>query len=271
MKNSKTVFRNVYVSVPIFVAFAAIVIHILLVTVVFRPVCLLCSSVICGVLTFFTWRIREEFPVSAKLITTGTLMFCSFFPFLLTDKIWLLFCVIWQFCLIAIALIFGFVLYKGRIKINMFVGQILYLSIYLLWRMRGYALVDNGKLAKSLLIFSAIIAVVVTLRFFWKNQRIAQRIAYFVVICYILFATLWCAAVHLNYALDTVAPHQYEAIIEEKIQTNKRTRFLVITRGDTFYIDVTDSDFKNFDEDDTYSVYRYQGAFGVPYYVSGRN
>ena len=50
------------------------------------------STILCAVLIFFTWCVKKNSPLPAKMITTGSLLFFPYFPILLSRKMWILFC-----------------------------------------------------------------------------------------------------------------------------------------------------------------------------------
>ena len=41
--------------------------------------------------------------------------------------------------------------------------------------------------------------------------------------------------------------------------------------GETIELDVPASTYRNYNVGDTYNITQYQGAFGVPYYMAGKN
>ena len=80
---------------------------------------------------------------------------------------------------------------------------------------------------------------------------------------------------NLNYALDVSESTRYSAVIEAKDSFHGRRRsyrrFRFTVNGETISMDVSPSTYRTYNEGDTYNITRYQGAFGVPYYMAGKN
>ena len=80
----------------------------------------------------------------------------------------------------------------------------------------------------------------------------------------------------MNYALDTSEPTQYSAVIEDKIirggrKGGNKYYFQFTVNDETFNMKVFFSAYKSHNEGDTYNITYHEGAFGVPYYMAGKN
>lgn len=79
---------------------------------------------------------------------------------------------------------------------------------------------------------------------------------------------------HLNYILDTSEPIQVEAEIWEK-DVHRRSKgsdeysFVVIVDGKHYKIKVSSTEYKKYNQGDMYGFYKYNGAFGEPFYLPG--
>lgn len=79
------------------------------------------------------------------------------------------------------------------------------------------------------------------------------------------------SAFHLNYLFDTHPPVECEAVIEDKdVDRNRKGpddyELIVTIEGKRITMDVSSEEYRRYDIGDTYTFYRYQGAFNIPFY-----
>ena len=115
--------------------------------------------------------------------------------------------------------------------------------------------------------------MVATANVVWKNLGWKWRIFAISLIAFLLFVAFFEMIGHLNYVLDTKGPQQYTAVIEDKDYTHYRKgpdsyEFRVTVDGETFDLNVSVLEYGRYEIGDTYTFYRYEGAFGKPFYLA---
>ena len=126
-----------------------------------------------------------------------------------------------------------------------------------------------------LLIGSAILGIlagtVFTIWYFRHKYKVLAIIG--LSLCFdILFTSIFMlSAVHLNYLFDTKPPIECEAIIEDKnIDYNRKSpdeyEFIVTIDGKRITMQVSSEEYRRYEIGDTYTFYRYQGVFNIPFY-----
>ena len=78
---------------------------------------------------------------------------------------------------------------------------------------------------------------------------------------------------HFNYMLDLTPPTEYNAIIEQKEHHHHRKspdsyEFEITADGKTFDLEVELRIYNHYEVGDTFTFYRYEGAFGKEFYLS---
>ena len=152
-----------------------------------------------------------------------------------------------------------------------FVYTVLYLSET--YRYEFYS--SSGFFWISLILATivAVILTIVTANVTWKNLKWGLRIGCFASAVLFLLFFILIPLGHLNYALDAEAPQKYIAVIESKhTHHNRRSldsyMFRITIAGETFSLQVPPSDYYMYNVGDTYTFYRYEGAFGKPFYLA---
>ena len=240
------------------------------------------STILCAVLIFLTWRVKKNFPLPAKMVTTGSLLFFTYFPVLLSRKMWILFCVLWFVILVVIEQIFRHVVYKTKLNADILLAQLLYLICWLGAAVNTYGYGKNAYIPfwqVSLviaLVFGLLQAVLAEQTEQDVKKNITKKLSVFLIYGLLSFFVVSAGVQNLNYALDVSEPTRYSAVIEAKRSHHSRKGrdyryFRFTVNGETIDLDVPASTYRTYNVGDTYNITRYQGAFGVPYYVSGRN
>ena len=240
------------------------------------------STILCAVLIFFTWCVKKNFPLPAKIITTGSLLFFTYFPVLLSRKMWILFCVLWFVILVVIEQIFRHVVYKQKMKTDILLAQLLYLICWLGAAVNTYGYGKNTYVPfwqVSLvvaLMFGLLQAVLAEQTEQDVKKNITKKLSVFLIYGLLSFFVVSAGVQNLNYALDVSEPTRYSAVIEAKRSHHSRKGrdyryFRFTVNGETIELDVPASTYRTYNVGDTYNITQYQGAFGVPYYMAGRN
>lgn len=239
------------------------------------------STILCAVLIFSTWRVKKNFPLPAKIVTTGSLLFFTYFPILLSHKMWIVFFVSWFAALFVILQILQHAVYKRKMDKDIFLAQFLYLICWLM-ATSNYVYVDG--LLTPFWKISIALALVVGVFQTVKTGQMEQDIKKDIVVRSFVFLACGCLTFllvsigiqNMNYALDTSEPTQYSAVIEDKIirggrKGGNKYYFQFTVNDETFNMKVFFSAYKSHNEGDTYNITYHEGAFGVPYYMAGKN
>ena len=126
-----------------------------------------------------------------------------------------------------------------------------------------------------LLIVSAVLGItigsIVTLMLFRHKYKILAIIG--LSLCFAIFFTsiFMLSASHLNYLFDTKPPVECEAVIEDKdVDRNRKGpddyELIVTIDGKRITMEVSSDEYHRYDIGDTYTFYRHQGAFDIPFY-----
>lgn len=240
------------------------------------------STILCAVLIFLTWRVKKNFPLPAKMVTTGSLLFFTYFPVLLSRKMWILFCVLWFVILVVIEQIFRHVVYKTKLNADILLAQLLYLICWLGAAVNTYGYGKNTYVPfwqVSLvvaLMFGLLQAVLAEQTEQDVKKNITKKLSVFLIYGLLSFFVVSAGVQNLNYALDVSESTRYSAVIEAKRSHHSRKGrdyryFRFTVNGETIELDVSASTYRTYNVGDTYNITQYQGAFGVPYYMAGKN
>ena len=105
------------------------------------------------------------------------------------------------------------------------------------------------------------------------RARLFDQICVGITLPCMIFIFLVFSAMNLNYALDFGAPVSYTACVVDKeysYSSRGGSSFDLILElnGETFELDVSESDYYSHEIGDDFAVKLHQGAFGVPYYIA---
>ena len=236
------------------------------------------STAICAVLLVLVWLIHENVSVYAKVTATVSVLLFAFLPILLSDKQWILFSMIWLVVLALTDLILRRTVCKGQPKSKIFLLQYLYVFLWLVTEM-DYVFPGLSELWLHLIIL--FVAVIVGVLYVKKELIILtpdKETIFRVLLCVALvYSVLTVYVQQLNFALDIREPTQYEAVITgknlPKIRINEKKDsgvsryFQLEVNGESIDVRVSHNVYRSRDVGDTFSVYRYEGAFGIPFYL----
>ena len=273
---------------PIICALLGLVIEVLLINNLPHPYDFMLATALLGILLWFVWQLKDyapknRFPISAKIFTTVSLLGYTYGPLLLPNRHWILLAIVWLAILVAASQVFYFSVCKRHLKAGVFTAQVMYLSALLMCSLGAYTYTGflELRLLQVVLLPGIALGVLTAWGFTRKNSYKVNRGLCYLMCCMAAVVGLWFCAGHLNYALDRNPPITHEAVIEGKntvshrrvnsIMVQKHYRFQFTVDGETFYMSVPQYRYDEHEVGDTYNITRYQGAFGVPYYMSGRN
>lgn len=107
----------------------------------------------------------------------------------------------------------------------------------------------------------------------WRGRKWLGRIGWVLLILFLTFAIFLVSIIHLNYALGDETPQAWSAQIEDKDYHHSRKgrdryEFIMTIDSETVDVEVTFAEYYAYEVGDIYTVYRYEGAFGKPFYLA---
>ena len=235
-------------------------------------------TVVCAVAIVFVCRQNTDFPTPMKIVSLASLVLFAYLPILLPYKAWILFAVLWSVVLAGIILVCKFVVYHNQFDTKHFMGHILYLLIWLVVE-ANYAYPDKYLF---LIYLVPLAAALVTGGICAKAQKYSAKtdkeiLHSVLIISVLVFSFTLVGIQQLNFALDTGEPTEYSAVIKGKnvprIRINQKSEnrinhyFLLGVKEGSCDMKVGRSLYRSYEVGDTFSVYRYEGAFGIPFYL----
>ena len=163
-------------------------------------------------------------------------------------------------------------------KINAIVNDIIFAATVTTWFVTfSYRYSFVGKSGATFLIIAVLIGIAVGIAVLIINNAKGKRFnecwahALFYIVIVSLFAYTYLA--NLNYVFDDSVV-ECSAVIEDKDYVNLRKgrdryEFTMTVDGEYIELDVGKSTYDKYDIGDTYYFTKYEGAFGVPFYLTG--
>ena len=136
--------------------------------------------------------------------------------------------------------------------------------------------VGNGALILFLISFalSAVLSVILLAKALPMIKGIGVKIVAFLLSVFLLSLMTSLLSMTANYALDFHDPVPYSGVIEKKkVESGGRKslgyyEFGLDVNGEKLELKIPASHYYAYAEGDTYTIYYYQGAFGVPFYIA---
>jgi hypothetical protein len=106
-----------------------------------------------------------------------------------------------------------------------------------------------------------------------KKFSKGNKIGIFCIACFVSVFVAWAGIASFNYVLDFSEPQAYRVTIEDKDYTRRRKgvdsyEFTITADGKKLDIEVSWREFDSYEIGDTYTVNRYNGAFGEPFFIA---
>jgi hypothetical protein len=126
-----------------------------------------------------------------------------------------------------------------------------------------------------ILIVCAILGVIggaiFTFWYYRHKYKILPKIGLSLCFAVFFWGIAMFTAFHMNYLFDTKPPVECEAVIEDKDINRHRKgpddyELIVTIDGKRITMEVSSEEYRRYDIGDTYTFYRYQGAFNIPFY-----
>ena len=130
---------------------------------------------------------------------------------------------------------------------------------------------DDTPLLAVSTILGIFTSIVVTICFFRHKYKALPLIGLSLCLAVLFWAIFLFTSYHLNYLFDPYPPTPCEAIIEDKdIDHNRKGpddyELIVTIDEKRVSMEVSSDEYHRYDIGDTYTFYRHQGAFDIPFY-----
>lgn len=222
---------------------------------------------------FFTFRNKKELSKTGKILS----LFFSAVPWItvitLSNRIYLIYITVLFFA------IFGYVVmkYLKELKVcKMLNFEATLLAIFMLTDSRAYSFIDKPR-GLHFWVIPLIIGIIAgIISFFLVKADLldytkSNLVLMPIVVCFMLFAITWTTAMNMNYALDFSEPAEHTAVIVEKDSdtSGKSINFSFILEldGKTIELDVSHSDYENYEIGNEVIIKLYRGAFNDAFYI----
>ena len=222
---------------------------------------------------FFTFRNKKELSKTGKILS----LFFSAVPWItvitLSNKIYLIYITVLFF------VIFGYVVmkYLKELKVcKMLNFEATLLAIFMLTDSRAYSFIDNPR-GLHFWVIPLIIGVIAgIISFFLVKADLldytkSNLVLMPIVVCFMFFAITWTTAMNMNYALDFSEPAEHTAVIVDKDSdtSGKSINFSFILEldGKTIELDISHSDYENYEIGNEVIIKLYRGAFNDAFYI----
>lgn len=237
---------------------------------------------LCIPLIICKWVCMKEFLFIDKLSATVTVIATAFFALFFKYKIAILADIIMFILILAFTSIAPRMYKKeGKSEFELFdvtFWVLMYITILLssLFRCLMYSFTESVFIPflPAAIITGVVFGTLTTCLTLKKRLTKDVRIKVFLLSSLLVAFVAWPFTVHLNYALDTSNPAQYYIKIQDKEFSNRwrlpdSYKFEFAVNDKPFSVDVPSSDYAKYEVGDTYLLYRYEGAFGVPFFITG--
>ncbi len=155
---------------------------------------------------------------------------------------------------------------------HLFLGETVCALLCLESMGQKYAFIRGGFFPAAFLAAGAVFLIaVLILR--TRLKQVIGSLLFFLCLFILLANGTFC---HLNYLLDDDPPEPFAAVIEEKRIERRRTGkhgsqtdyvFSFTANGESGKMDVSKSTYDAYEEGDTFACFRYDGAFGKPFFL----
>lgn len=222
---------------------------------------------------FFTFRNKKELSKTGKILS----LFFSAVPWItvitLSNRIYLIYITVLFFA------IFGYVVmkYLKELKVcKMLNFEATLLAIFMLTDSRAYSFIDKPR-GLHFWVIPLIIGIIAgIISFFLVKADLldytkSNLVLMPIVVCFMFFAITWTTAMNMNYALDFSEPAEHTAVIVDKDSdtSGKSINFSFILEldGKTIELDVSHSDYENYEIGNEVIIKLYRGAFNDAFYI----
>lgn len=232
--------------------------------------------IITGLLLYFAWVAKSRPPRLGQIIMT-----------LMASILWQGFLIPSERLVILNATVLTFVGFGYLLYLNVMLDKnnkplcwaTVFLFFVLLLQMRYYTYLDGKTHYWVFSLVMALLAGIVACYFIHRGLRwlldedtVLERICVCFVVSFAVFMISWSTANNINYFLDFSEPEEYCMTIADKDIDSSRSgtyyEFTLVYEGKEIELDVSQSEYYQYEIGDSFSVDLYQGFFGDAYYIA---
>lgn len=228
-----------------------------------------------GVLLYFAWVAKSRPPRPGQIIMT--LMAVIFWQSLIIPSRRML--LLSNMLLVFVGIGYLLYLWFRKDQINKpLLGATVVLGLMLMRFNMDYTFWDGKEhywlisLVLALLVGAAGCYLMIKGLIVLKDDRISEKICWCFLVTFVAFVLFWTTANNLNYLLDFSQPQQCFMTIAEKDIDSSRSgtyyEFALVYEGKEIELDVSQSEYYQYEIGDNFPVDLYQGFFGDAYYIA---
>jgi len=244
------------------------------------PLCFI-GFALCLPAAIAPWFEREDKNIAVKAVSSlsvisfaGANVFLEFKPLLLVQTVLIvLFFAVYAW----LGVNFKKKIIKASNAYEIFKTQIFFALFSQFVSARNFTFTESGipffvpAAAIGILIAGAIFTIFIKDNY--KKSSKANKTVIFLIACFAAVFVTWAGIANLNYVLDFSEPEAYDVKIEDKDHVRRRKgldwyTFTVTVNGKPLDIDVSGAEYNAHKIGDTYTVNRYAGAFGEPFFIA---
>lgn len=151
-----------------------------------------------------------------------------------------------------------------------------FLMLLYCFRMDCGTYIGDGDLTLFLvsLILGMLLSALLLIKWLWKRLKWGMRITVFLSFAFAIASVLFFLGMNVNYAFDFDDPIPYTAVIEKKRYdgggrySRGHHEFWMTVNGKEIELEVSRSQYNTYEEGDVYTFHYYEGALGLPFYIS---
>lgn len=233
---------------------------------------------LCLPIMILPWLDKDNTSLCGKLLTTISVLFQVVLPLFLPHR-WSILADIFH-----VAILLGVLLATWRVgQKKLGLGslflvwglQILMITVHQFFFSARYSFVDHVEILPLWpvpFVIGTVLGIFIAVKYLWENSSIPGRIAYSLLSAVMFSMLLWGFTVNLNYALDMGQPQLQTVIVEGKDIDRHRKgpddyELEFTLNGESASIEVSARQYYQYEIGDSLELYRYEGAFGVPFFL----
>ena len=228
-----------------------------------------------GVLLFFAWVARSRPPKAGQIIMT--LMAVVFWLSLIIPSRRILLLSVMILVFVGIGYLLYLWLRNGKIHKPLLAATAFFCLMFMQFNM-DYTFLDGKEHYWQISLVLALVVGAVGCYLMMKgmivleDDRISEKICWCFVATFAAFVLFWTTVTNLNYLLDFSQPQQCFMTIADKDIDSSRSgtyyEFILVYEGKEIELDVSQSEYFQYEIGDSFSVDLYQGFFGDAYYIA---
>lgn len=232
---------------------------------------------ISGVILFFTYFAKQKQTLTAKIILSA----CACVPWMTmlgcSERFLLIIVTLLAYVLLGYLLYFNVKKRKGN---NLVMYIFAYFALIMLEELGTYTYIDQSKemqywywyLTVGIAVGVSFGALAFKEILYLKDGRVSEKVCVGLLAAFMGFVLPWVTVENANYMLDTSEPTVYELTIGEKnLETHPKSGadycLIVGLDGKEIQLEVSQSEYYQYEVGDKIPISLYEGFLGKPYYI----